>query len=65
MVWEEAPTKEIQYFYTVSALAWKRDGFQVVAGNIGGSVLVFETGKLNVDHHHYHHQESRSCHLNF
>jgi intraflagellar transport protein 172 len=30
-VWEEAPVKQIDGFYTVSALAWKPDGSRLIA----------------------------------
>lgn len=42
--WEEAPPKEIPNMYSVTALAWKRDGSRVVCGSLTGSVQVFESG---------------------
>ncbi|KAI8902928.1 hypothetical protein BC833DRAFT_571194 [Globomyces pollinis-pini] len=42
MLWEEAQTKLIENFYTVSALAWKPDGSRLVAGNMTGAVELFD-----------------------
>lgn len=43
-IWEETAQKDIKNLYTVTALAWKRDGFRVAVSNLGGSILFFETG---------------------
>ncbi|KAI4469980.1 hypothetical protein MML48_1g10818 [Holotrichia oblita] len=42
-IWEETAQKDIKNLYTVTALAWKRDGFRVAVSNLGGSILFFET----------------------
>lgn len=44
-IWEETFPKEITNFYTVTALAWKRDGSKVTCGGLCGAVLMFESGK--------------------
>ena len=41
-IWEEAQTKIIENFYTVSSLAWKPDGSRLVAGNMMGTVELFD-----------------------
>lgn len=41
-VWEEAPAKEIECFYVVTAIAWKPDGSRLVAGSLCGAVEVFD-----------------------
>lgn len=46
--WEESPPKEINNFYTVTALSWSRDGSRIICGGLGGAVLSFEYGKTNV-----------------
>lgn len=42
--WEESPCKQIQNFYTVTALSWSRDGSRIICGGLGGAVLSFEYG---------------------
>ncbi|KAJ8965104.1 hypothetical protein NQ317_005365, partial [Molorchus minor] len=42
-LWEETPSREIVNFYTVTALAWKRDGSKVTCGGLCGAVLLFES----------------------
>uniref|UniRef100_A0A1B6D0F4 Intraflagellar transport protein 172 homolog n=1 Tax=Clastoptera arizonana TaxID=38151 RepID=A0A1B6D0F4_9HEMI len=42
-VWEEEPSKDINNLYTVTALAWKRDGSRVACGGLCGSVELFES----------------------
>ncbi|KAJ8945935.1 hypothetical protein NQ318_016763 [Aromia moschata] len=42
-IWEETPSKEIPNFYTITALAWKRDGSKVTCGGLCGAVLLFES----------------------
>ena len=41
-IWEEAQSKTIENFYTVSSLAWKPDGSRLVAGNMTGAVELFD-----------------------
>ncbi|XP_046660390.1 intraflagellar transport protein 172 homolog isoform X2 [Homalodisca vitripennis] len=41
--WQEEPPKEIPDLYTVTALAWKRDGSRVACGALCGSVELFES----------------------
>ncbi|KAL2912183.1 hypothetical protein HK105_208316 [Polyrhizophydium stewartii] len=40
--WDEAPSKVIENFYTVTALAWKPDGSRLVAGNMCSAVELFD-----------------------
>nr|XP_023018691.1 intraflagellar transport protein 172 homolog [Leptinotarsa decemlineata] len=42
-IWEEIAPKEIPNFYTVTALAWKRDGSKVTCGGLCGAVFMFES----------------------
>ncbi|CAH1372030.1 unnamed protein product [Tenebrio molitor] len=42
-VWEEAPPKDITNLYTVTALAWKRDGSRMTCGGLCGVVMLFES----------------------
>lgn len=44
-LWEEAPQKKIENIYSVTSLAWKKDGSRVVCGGLGGTVLMFESGE--------------------
>ncbi|XP_022255684.1 intraflagellar transport protein 172 homolog [Limulus polyphemus] len=41
-VWEEANTKEIPNLYTISGLAWKRDGSKLAVGTLCGSLELFD-----------------------
>ncbi|EHB14523.1 Intraflagellar transport protein 172-like protein [Heterocephalus glaber] len=41
-IWEEAKPKEIANLYTVTALAWKRDGSRLCAGTLCGAVEQFD-----------------------
>ncbi|XP_075225811.1 intraflagellar transport protein Oseg2 [Lycorma delicatula] len=41
--WEEEPPKEIPNLYSISSLAWKRDGSRVACGALCGSVEIFES----------------------
>ncbi|XP_060519882.1 intraflagellar transport protein 172 homolog [Cylas formicarius] len=43
LIWEETPPKIIKNLYTVTALAWKRDGSKVTCGGFCGAVLTFES----------------------
>ncbi|XP_062822761.1 intraflagellar transport protein 172 homolog isoform X1 [Anolis carolinensis] len=40
--WEEAKPKEIPHLYTITALAWKRDGSRLCAGTLCGGVEQFD-----------------------
>jgi intraflagellar transport protein 172 len=42
MTWEESTPKVIPNLYTVTALAWKRDGSKITSGALCGGVDVFE-----------------------
>nr|XP_012215554.1 PREDICTED: intraflagellar transport protein 172 homolog [Linepithema humile] len=42
-VWEETNVRELPNFYTVTALAWRRDGSKLVVGGLCGGVEQFET----------------------
>ncbi|MCL4124638.1 UNVERIFIED_CONTAM: hypothetical protein GTU68_062016, partial [Idotea baltica] len=42
-MWEEKPSKEFQGIYTITALAWKRDGSRVVCGTLCGAVELFDS----------------------
>ncbi|ELV13731.1 Intraflagellar transport protein 172 like protein [Tupaia chinensis] len=41
-IWEEAKPKEIASLYTITALAWKRDGSRLCAGTLCGGVELFD-----------------------
>ncbi|XP_076441140.1 intraflagellar transport protein 172 homolog [Babylonia areolata] len=41
-MWDEPKLKEIPHIYTVTALAWKRDGARVVCGTLCGGVELFD-----------------------
>lgn len=41
-LFEEGQSKEIANFYTISSLAWKRDGSKLCVGNLTGCVDVFD-----------------------
>ncbi|KAJ8275180.1 hypothetical protein COCON_G00098050 [Conger conger] len=41
-LWDEAPPKEIPNLYTVTALAWKKDGSRLCAGTLCGGVEQFD-----------------------
>ncbi|XP_077991845.1 intraflagellar transport protein 172 homolog [Glandiceps talaboti] len=41
-MWEEAKMKEIPNLYTITALAWKKDGSRLVAGTLCGGVELFD-----------------------
>ena len=42
-LWEENKSKEFQHLYTVTTLAWKRDGSRIAAGSLCGGVELFES----------------------
>ncbi|XP_030838935.1 intraflagellar transport protein 172 homolog isoform X2 [Strongylocentrotus purpuratus] len=41
-MWEEARMKEIPNLYTITTLAWKKDGSRLVAGTLCGGVELFD-----------------------
>ncbi|KAK3767076.1 hypothetical protein RRG08_017951 [Elysia crispata] len=41
-MWEEPKLKEIHNLYTITALAWKKDGSRVVAGTLCGGLEMFD-----------------------
>ncbi|XP_055687572.1 intraflagellar transport protein 172 homolog [Lutzomyia longipalpis] len=41
--WNETAVKEIRNLYSVTALAWKRDGSRLTLGSLCGAVLTFES----------------------
>nr|XP_039335999.1 intraflagellar transport protein 172 homolog [Saimiri boliviensis boliviensis] len=41
-IWEEAKPKEIANLYTITALAWKRDGSRLCVGTLCGGVEQFD-----------------------
>ncbi|KAJ3095379.1 hypothetical protein HDU97_007002 [Phlyctochytrium planicorne] len=41
-IWEEAPMKTIENFYSVTAMSWKPDGSRLIAANICGAVEMFD-----------------------
>ena len=42
-LWEENKPKEFQYLYSITALAWKKDGSRIAAGSLCGGVELFES----------------------
>ncbi|XP_056632969.1 intraflagellar transport protein 172 homolog [Diorhabda sublineata] len=42
-IWEESVSKELTNFYTITVLAWKRDGSKVNCGGLCGAVFMFES----------------------
>ncbi|XP_076397740.1 intraflagellar transport protein Oseg2 isoform X2 [Megachile rotundata] len=42
-IWEEANTKALPNFYTVTAISWRRDGSRLLLGSLCGAVEQFET----------------------
>ncbi|XP_008560724.1 intraflagellar transport protein 172 homolog [Microplitis demolitor] len=42
-VWEETNTRVLPNFYTVTALAWRRDGSRLIIGGLCGVIEQFET----------------------
>lgn len=42
-IWEDKGSKEFQNLYSVTALAWKRDGSRVVCGTLCGAVELFDS----------------------
>ncbi|XP_050690071.1 intraflagellar transport protein 172 homolog [Eriocheir sinensis] len=42
-MWDEKGTREFDGFYTITALAWKRDGSRLVCGTLCGAVELFDS----------------------
>ncbi|XP_066969064.1 intraflagellar transport protein 172 homolog [Macrobrachium rosenbergii] len=42
-MWEEKGTREFEGFYTITALAWKKDGSRIVCGTLCGAVELFDS----------------------
>ncbi|XP_033198470.2 intraflagellar transport protein Oseg2 isoform X1 [Bombus vancouverensis nearcticus] len=42
-IWEEANTRSLPNFYTVTAISWRRDGSRLLVGSLCGAVEQFET----------------------
>ncbi|XP_027053913.1 intraflagellar transport protein 172 homolog [Pocillopora damicornis] len=40
--WDESKPKDIPYLYTITSMAWKRDGSRLVAGTLCGGVELFD-----------------------
>lgn len=41
--WEEASTRDLPNFYTVTAVAWRKDGSRLVVGGLCTALEMFET----------------------
>lgn len=41
-MWEEGNSKEIKNLYTITSLAWKKDGSKLVVGTLCGAVELFD-----------------------
>lgn len=41
--WSETVNKEIKHLYSVTTIAWRRDGAKVAVGSVSGAVLMFES----------------------
>ncbi|KNC30792.1 Intraflagellar transport protein osm-1 [Lucilia cuprina] len=41
--WSESATKDINFFYTVTCLLWRRDGARLAMSSVTGAVIVFES----------------------
>ena len=42
-LWEENASKEFKYLYSITALAWKKDGSRIAVGSLCGGVELFES----------------------
>ncbi len=42
-LWEENAAKEVKNLYSVTAMAWKKDGSRVAVGSLCGAVEMFES----------------------
>jgi len=42
-IWEETNVRDLPNFYTITALAWRRDGSKLAVGGLCGGVEQFET----------------------
>ena len=40
--WEETTVKKIENYYSINAIAWKKDGSKIVTGSLCGSVDMFD-----------------------
>jgi intraflagellar transport protein 172 len=40
--WEEAPVTDVKNFYSVTALAWKKDGSRLAVGSLCGAVDLYD-----------------------
>ena len=45
--WQELDYVDLHNFYTITALAWKKDGTKIACGSLCGSLILFESGKKN------------------
>lgn len=41
--WSETVNKEIRNLYSITTIAWRRDGARVAVGSVSGAVLMFES----------------------
>ncbi|XP_018787824.1 PREDICTED: intraflagellar transport protein 172 homolog [Bactrocera latifrons] len=41
--WNESATKEINHFYTVTCVQWRRDGARLAIASVTGAVILFES----------------------
>ncbi|XP_013113055.2 intraflagellar transport protein 172 homolog [Stomoxys calcitrans] len=41
--WSESATKDINFFYTVTCLLWRRDGARLAMSSVTGAVIIFES----------------------
>lgn len=48
--YEEIIWKTVPNLYTVSAIAWKKDGSKIVFGNLWGSIDMFEVRFKSIKH---------------
>lgn len=42
-MWEERGTREFDGIYTITSLAWKRDGSRLACGTLCGAVELFDS----------------------
>ena len=42
-IWEEGPVLDIPNLYSITALAWNKDGTRIVAGTMIGGLHLFES----------------------
>ncbi|XP_055910125.1 intraflagellar transport protein 172 homolog [Eupeodes corollae] len=41
--WSETANKEIDYFYTVTSILWRKDGARLAISSVTGAVIIFES----------------------